>query len=157
MRVATGGNVTETERVIDATPEQVFAVLADGWSYASWVVGAAHMRDVDASWPAVGSRLHHRVGPWPFNINDRTVVRAVTPGRLLELDARAWPVGSATVRIRLEPVDGGGRTRVRLTEWLSSPLGSKLPATVQAALLVPRNKESLARLEDLAVHREAGR
>lgn len=148
--------MTETERVVDATPNQVFEVLADGWSYASWVVGAAHMRAVDPGWPAVGTRLHHRVGPWPLTIDDRTTVTAMQPGRLLELDARAWPVGSAGVRVVLEPVDGG-RTRVRLREWLTSPTAGKLPKVLQAALLVPRNKESLSRLDDLAVHRVAGR
>src|SRR5690242_18115313 len=82
--------VIETCRVIGTSPDRIFAVLADGWSYASWVVGAAHIRDVDRDWPAVGTRVHHRVGPWPLQINDQTVVRAVRPGRLLELAARAW-------------------------------------------------------------------
>ena len=35
-------------RVIAADAEWVFAVLADGWHYPTWVVGAARMRDVDA-------------------------------------------------------------------------------------------------------------
>jgi uncharacterized protein YndB with AHSA1/START domain len=148
--------MTQTERVIGATPEQVFAVLSDGWSFASWVVGAAHMRAVDETWPAVGSRLHHRVGPWPLNIDDRTTVTAMTPARLLELDASAWLLGAAHVRLSLEPVDGEG-TRVVMGEWLTSPRASKVPAMLQRALLVPRNRESLSRLEDLAVHREAGR
>jgi hypothetical protein len=39
--------VSETRKVIDTTPDRIFAVLADGWTYASWVVGAAHIRDVD--------------------------------------------------------------------------------------------------------------
>jgi hypothetical protein len=144
--------MAETSRVIGATPEQIFAVLADGWSYASWVVGAAHMRDVDPSWPAVGSRLHHRVGPWPVNIDDRTVVRAVVPDRMLELDARVWPLGAALVRLTLEPLDAD-RTRVRMEETLCSTLARKVPDIVQAALIVPRNRESLARLDDIAVHR----
>lgn len=148
--------MTEVERVVGATPHQVFEVLADGWSYASWVVGAAHMRAVDAGWPAVGTRLHHRVGPWPLTIDDQTTVRAMQPDRLLELDAEAWPIGSARVRMILEPVEGG-RTRVRMQEWATSPVASRLPKVVQAAVLVPRNRESLARLDDLAVHRVAGR
>jgi hypothetical protein len=139
-------------RIIGATPEQIFAVLADGWSYAAWVVGAAHMRDVDPSWPAVGARLHHRVGPWPVNIDDRTVVRAMVPNQLLELDARVWPLGAALVRLTLDPLDAG-HTKVRMEEFLSSRLARKVPDIVQAALIVPRNRESLARLDDIAVHR----
>jgi hypothetical protein len=141
-----------TSRVIGATPEQVFAVLADGWTYASWVVGAAHMRDVDPSWPAVGSQLHHRVGPWPLNIDDRTVVRAVVENRSLELDARAWPLGAAMIRLTLEPL-AAERTRVVMQEELCSGIWQKVPDIVQAALIVPRNQESLARLDDIAVHR----
>jgi len=144
--------MTKTSRVIGASAEQIFQVLADGWSYASWVVGAAHMRDVGPTWPAVGTRLHHRVGPWPINIDDRTVVRAMEPDRMVELEARVWPFGAALVRVTLEPV-GDGRTRVWMEEGLCSDLGRRIPDLVQAALLVPRNQESLARLDDLAVHR----
>ena len=45
----------EVDCVIDADPAQVYAVLADGWLYPLWVVGATHMRQVDAHWPAVGA------------------------------------------------------------------------------------------------------
>ena len=34
-------------RAVDATPDQVWQVLADGWLYPLWVVGASRMRDVD--------------------------------------------------------------------------------------------------------------
>lgn len=65
----------EVCRTIRTSAEQIFAVLADGWSYASWVVGAAHIRAVDEGWPAVNTRVHHRVGPWPMQLNDRTATR----------------------------------------------------------------------------------
>src|SRR3954471_9339924 len=42
-------------RSIGAAPDEVFAQLADGWIYGAWVVGASHIRDVDAEWPAVGA------------------------------------------------------------------------------------------------------
>ncbi|BFU45231.1 SRPBCC family protein [Krasilnikovia sp. MM14-A1004] len=142
----------ETCHTVNTTPERIFAVLADGWSYASWVVGAAHIRDVDEGWPAVGARIHHRIGPWPLQIDDKTVVRAVVPGRFLELDAQAWPLGAATVRIRLEPLSAT-TTRIRMAETLSSGIGRLLPGPVQAALLRPRNAEALRRLDDIAVHR----
>jgi uncharacterized protein YndB with AHSA1/START domain len=144
--------VSETSRVIDATPERIFAVLADGWSYASWVVGAAHIRDVDDAWPAVGSRIHHRVGPWPIQIDDQTTVREITPGKLLELDARMWPVGRAVIRLTLEPVTPTS-TRVRMAETIVSGIPRALPDAVQALMLKPRNTEALARLDDIAVHR----
>jgi polyketide cyclase/dehydrase/lipid transport protein len=146
--------LTETRRTINTTPERIFAVLADGWSYGSWVVGAAHIRDVDAGWPAVGTRVHHRIGPWPLQINDQTVVRACEPGKMLQLDAQMWPVGAAAIRVWLEPVSPTS-TRVHMAETLTSGIGRLLPDTVQALLLRPRNAEALRRLDDIAVHRES--
>src|SRR2546423_15375226 len=95
--------VIETYRLIGTSPDRIFAVLADGWSYASWVVGAAHIRDVDPAWPAVGAKVHHRVGPWPLQINDESTVRAMEPDRLLELAAGIWPLGAAVVRLAPGP------------------------------------------------------
>ena len=148
--------MAETCRTIHAPPQRVFAVLADGWSYASWVVGAAHIRDVDDGWPAVGTRVHHQVGPWPLSLKDQTSVRTVENSRLLELDAHAWPLGAARVRLELRP-DGADSTRVVMTEELSSGPGRLLPRRVQSLILKPRNNEALRRLDDLAVHREARR
>ena len=58
-------------------------MLADGWSYATWVVGAARVRDVDPGWPATGSRVHHSVGLWPLLIQDFTLVECSEPPREL--------------------------------------------------------------------------
>src|SRR5207248_1475605 len=46
--------VAHVEQVVNATPDRVFEVLADGWTYSDWVVGTAHIRDVDPDWPAPG-------------------------------------------------------------------------------------------------------
>ena len=58
-----------TSRHVDASPEEVYAVLEDAWRYADWVVGAQRVRDVDASWPEPGSRFHHRFGPGPLSVD----------------------------------------------------------------------------------------
>jgi uncharacterized protein YndB with AHSA1/START domain len=144
--------MVEVSRIIRTAPERVYAVLADGWSYASWVVGAAHIRDVDDTWPSVGARVHHQVGPWPLHIKDQTSVRAVEPGRMLELEARAWPLGAALIRLDLRPL-GADATEVRIGETICSGAGRVIPEPVQALLLKPRNVESLRRLDDMAVHR----
>ena len=73
--------MSTTTRTVSATPEQVWEVLADGWLYPLFVVGASRMRDVDESWPAVGARLHHSVGTWPLLIDDTTEVLEVEEGR----------------------------------------------------------------------------
>ena len=73
--------MSTTTRSVSATPEQVWEVLADGWLYPLFVVGASRMRDVDESWPAVGAKLHHSVGTWPLLIDDTTEVLEVEEGR----------------------------------------------------------------------------
>jgi hypothetical protein len=54
--------VIEVRRTTSATADRVWNVLADGWTYPSWVVGAARMRAVGADWPTVGAELHHSLG-----------------------------------------------------------------------------------------------
>jgi hypothetical protein len=50
-RPGTPVGVSSTEYVINTTPDRVFAILADGWTYSDWVVGTAHIRDVDRDYP----------------------------------------------------------------------------------------------------------
>lgn len=142
--------MTDVTTVIAAPPERVWAVLADGWTYAGWVVGASHVRAVDPGWPEVGARIHHSVGLWPLVVNDTTEVTDVVPGRVLELDARTWPVGVARVRLELTRTDQGG-TKVVMSEHVARGPAKFLPGPVQAALLIPRNRESLSRLTDMVV------
>ncbi|MFC9252668.1 SRPBCC family protein [Amycolatopsis thailandensis] len=146
----------EVSRVVEVPPEAVFAVLADGWLYAGWVVGSSHIRDVDEDWPAVGSRIHHSVGPWPLHIQDVTVVKAVEPGTSLSLEARGWPLGAAEVGLTLSP-HGAGETRIRMTERIVRGPAKVLPEAVQALIAKPRNEEALARLADLATGKYANR
>ena len=66
--------MSHNERTIATSPDRVWDVLADGWSYATWVVGASRVRDVDRGWPSEGGRIHHSFGLWPALINDTTHV-----------------------------------------------------------------------------------
>ena len=136
--------MSTTSRPISATPEQVWSVLADGWLYALFVVGAARMRDVDAGWPAVGTRLHHSVGSWPLLIDDTTEVLEVDEGRRLLLLARGWPAGQAHVEISLEP--RGTDTVVTIVEQATAGPGALIPKVVQDPQLHVRNIETLRRL-----------
>ena len=126
-----------------APPDEVYRVLADGWSYPAWVVGASRMREVDAAWPDPGARLHHSVGAWPLLIDDTTEVLAGEPGHRLRLLAHARPLGHAEIEITLEP-DGGGC----LMTMREKPVGvpGRLAAPVATPALGPRNRESLRRL-----------
>jgi hypothetical protein len=138
-------------RVVEATPDQVWAVLSDGWTYPVWVVGASRMRDVDASWPEVGSELHHSAGIWPMLVNDSTEVLECSPGVMLRLRARGWPAGAAEVVIRLRPQ--GGVTEVVIEESTVSGPASLIPNLVEDPLMKWRNTETLRRLAYVAENR----
>ncbi|MGZ3143643.1 SRPBCC family protein [Lentzea chajnantorensis] len=141
--------MAEVSLDIEAPIDTVWALLADGWSYAAWVVGASHIRDVDSGWPSPGTRIHHSVGPWPLTIEDTTEVVTCEPKRLLELDARLWPAGAAritfTLVARSETV-----TEVRMAEKVVRGPSALMPSFAQDALLTPRNRETLQRLGALA-------
>lgn len=146
--------MSQNRRLVHATPEQVWEVLADGWLYPLWVVGASRMREVDDHWPSVGARLHHSVGSWPLLIDDTTEVLEVVPGSLLRLRARAWPGGEAEVVIRLEA--SGTETEVVIEEDAVSGPGKLMPKPLRDAQLHWRNVETLRRLSYLAERRVRG-
>lgn len=145
--------MSRNERTMHATTEQVWDVLADGWLYPLWVVGASRMREVDRHWPEVGAKLHHSVGTWPLLIDDETEVLEVVPGVSLKLRAKARPGGSAEVFIRLEPV--GTETRVVIEEDAVSGPGLLMPKPLRDLQLSWRNTETLRRLAYIAERRSA--
>lgn len=136
--------MTECSRVMHCRPADVYAVLADGWTYPVWVVGAARARQVDPGWPDPGTRIHHAVGVWPLLLHDTTQARASKPPHLLQLRARAWPTGEAHVEFRVDPHDEG--TVVTLDERVVSGPAALVPGPLEAALLKWRNTETLRRL-----------
>ncbi len=138
-------------RQVKATPEQVWEVLADGWLYPLWVVGATRMRQVEPGWPQEGTRLHHSVGAWPAVLDDDTRVLACEPGRCLRLLAAGWPLGEAEVRITLRP--SGAGTHVEIEEDLVSGPGRLLPRGFRAPMIRWRNRETLRRLALVAERR----
>lgn len=139
------------QRHTSATPEQVWQVLANGWEYPCWVVGASRMRAVEATWPAAGSRIHHSVGNWPILLDDETLVLESVPNSRLVLTAKARPYGQARVEVDLEP-DGPG-TLIRMREDASSGPARLLPKPARQAAIGPRNVEALKRLAYLAERR----
>jgi len=140
-------------RTVAATPETVWEVLSDGWLYPLWVVGASRMREVDHTWPAVGSRIHHSVGVWPLLLDDETEVVDTTPGLHLALMAKGRPYGEALVQITLEPA--GAETRLVIEEDVVKGPGAHTPAVVRRPLLDWRNAESLRRLAYIVERRPA--
>ena len=144
--------MTEVRTTVRAGADRVFAELADGWAYVGWVVGASHIRDVEANWPEAGSKIHHKVGVWPLSISDDTESLACEPGRRLLLQARGWPLGEATVEIVLEP-RSPALTEVLIREAPTAGPGRWFDNPVLRLLLKLRNRETLRRLADRVEHR----
>lgn len=141
------------QRTIAASPDQVWAVLSDGWLYPNWVVGAARMRDVDAHWPEPGARLHHSVGNWPFLLDDRSEVLEAHSPAMLRLRAHGWPAGAAEVLIEIEAQEDGSLVTIR-EDAVQGP-AVLVPRPARQAAIVARNREALLRLAYLAENRVA--
>ncbi len=136
------------EHQTPASPEQVWAVLADGWAYPTWVVGACRVRAVEPDWPAVGQQIHHSFGTWPLLLNDTTEVLDAIEAVSLTLLARGWPAGEATVRVNLQTQAGG--TLISIQEDATAGPATLVPQPVRQLAIAPRNRESLRRLAFLA-------
>ena len=133
---------------IHASPEEVFAVLSDPERYPEWVVGAAGIRDYDEDFPAVGSRFHHKVGSWPVGLKDHTAVIEIDPPGRIVLEAKARPLGTATIELQLRESAGG--TELRMEEVPGDRLTSLVAGNPLAdAALRVRNAEALSRLKRL--------
>jgi uncharacterized protein YndB with AHSA1/START domain len=134
-----------TKCYVQAAPQDVFAVLANGWHYSGWFVGTSHMRAVEEEWPAAGSRVFHARGAWPASFPDETQVEEVTTNERLLLTAGEAPMGKARVEITLAA--NGDGTSVTMSEtplrgrarWMQNPCLNTLTAR--------RNLEALARLK----------
>ncbi len=142
-------NAVRAERHVDATVEAVWSVLADGWAYATWVVGASRIRAVDEGWPGKGTRIHHSVGLWPLLINDTTEVLSVREPTELVLKARGWPLGEAMILLDVQADSGETCTVSMVEDAVSGPM-KVAPMAVRQGLILPRNREALNRLAYLA-------
>ncbi|MDT0195174.1 SRPBCC family protein [Arthrobacter sp. AB6] len=147
--ITTGRNTMSTvSQLFNSPAADIWRVIADGWLYSGWVVGASRIRAVDDTWPQAGARLHHSVGAWPLVINDSTQVTGVEPGKSLELVARGWPMGEAKVAITLE--DRGDQCLVTIAEDAIRGPGKRVPKVLRDPAISVRNRETLKRLELMA-------
>jgi hypothetical protein len=127
------------------TSRQVFDVLRDGRSYEHWVVGTRAIRAVDPGWPAPGARLHYTVGYGLLRKDDVTTSCAYAPDVRLELEAHAWPAGTAGIVLRVE--ERGDGVCVALDEAPRRGPARLLHNPVADLLIKVRNVETLRRLE----------
>jgi hypothetical protein len=134
-----------------ASRDEVWDVIADGWTYSQWVVGNSRMRAVDPTWPAPGSTIEHSIGVWPLLRDDETVVEDAEPYQQLVLLAKGRPFGKARITLRLFDVHVG--CRIEMAELpVGAPMGW-VPKRAALAAAVPRNRECTARLAAIAERR----
>ena len=141
--------IVTVSRDVDAPAQAVWDVLADGWDYATWVVGASRVRDVDRTWPAEGARIHHSFGVWPLVISDTTKVILANEPTDLTLVARGWPAGEAEVVITVT-ARGDESSTVEIAEDAVKGPGALVPKPLRQLAIGPRNVEALRRLAYLA-------
>jgi uncharacterized protein YndB with AHSA1/START domain len=137
-----------TTREVRASRQQIWDAMANGWTYAQWVVGNSRTRAVDSNWPEPGSAIKHSVGVWPLVISDETVVESCTPGEELVLRAGLGPLGAARITLRLKDIPDG--CRIEMIETPASGPLNLLPDRLMLAAVFPRNRECLWRLSALA-------
>jgi hypothetical protein len=138
-----------TRRIMrDLHPKDVFDVLRDGWTYQEWVVGTRKIRAVDPGWPAPETSTHYTIGYGPLRKDDKTTARAYEPDRRLELEAFAWPAGTARIELRVEPVEDG--TLVSIDEHPLRGPAKLLHNPLMDLGIKARNVETLRRLENCA-------
>ena len=137
--------------LIERSPEDVWAILEDGHSYADWVVGTRKVHSVDEHWPAVGSQIHYSFGIGSFTMDDFTTVRRVEPKQELELEANAGWLGTARIAFELRP--WGQNTLLIIDEHPLSGPGARWHNTLVEVLLRARNRQMLRRLTNAVKHR----
>jgi hypothetical protein len=135
--------VVTVRRATTVGADAVWAVLADGWRLASWVVGAARVDAVDAAWPEVGARLHYGIGGWPAVLPGSAAITVCRPRRELALHGRT-PFGGVDVRVQIAV------GQLVISEDVVSGPARLVPARVRAGAIGARNVETLRRLALLA-------
>jgi uncharacterized protein YndB with AHSA1/START domain len=143
---------TTVSRHMNASPSRVFEVMTDAWLLPVWVVGATHIRNVDETWPARGSKVHHQVGAWPVMISDSTEVIECEAPHKLALQGRAYPLGEARIELTVEPDSKGGAV-VTMAEAPSYGPALLFDNPLMRWVLAARNRETLNRLAAIAENR----
>ncbi|MFD7702061.1 SRPBCC family protein [Streptomyces caelestis] len=130
--------------LVRTSPQSVWAVLEDGTRYADWVVGTSSSKPVRGHWPQLGSAIGYEVRFGPLSLSNETVVRRCLPGEMLELEAKAGPLGTARIAIELR--SWGDHCLVIVDEHPLKGAGGTVHNAAVEALIQIRHRTMLARL-----------
>jgi uncharacterized protein YndB with AHSA1/START domain len=133
---------------IDATPDQVWAVVAPIEDHVQWMRDAVALRFVGDQTSGIGTRFVVDTKVGPLRITDEMAVTAWEPGAAMGVEHHGAVSGRG--RFTLRPGPGGG-TRFTWTEelqfpwWLGGSAGALAGRRVLAAVW-RRNLETLKAL-----------
>ena len=145
--------MAQNDITIERSPEQIFEVLADPFSYEDWVVGASDIRDVAGVWPEEGATFHHTQFVPRVGLKDTTTVLASEPPSRILLCVRARPLVVGEVEFTLRA--NGSGTEVTMIEQPVGGIAGPIHNPVFDAGLRLRNAETLRRLKRVAESRTA--
>ncbi|MFI1442074.1 SRPBCC family protein [Streptomyces fructofermentans] len=131
-------------RLVKASPQAVWDVLADGDRYAEWVVGTSSTREMTGEWPRLGAKVAYSIRVGPVSLANETVVRRCREPDVLELEARAGPLGTARIAFELRP--WGRHCLVILDEHPLQGIGGRLHNAGVDMLTQLRHRALLGRL-----------
>jgi hypothetical protein len=131
---------------LDATPEQVWADLADLPSHVDWMHDAVAIRFLSATSRGVGTRFECDTKVGPFRLTDVMEVTRWDPGRAMGVAHKGLVTGTGTFTLR--PLRGG-RTRFTWRERLRFPylLGGPLTAIAAKPVLKRLWRRNLRNLQ----------
>jgi uncharacterized protein YndB with AHSA1/START domain len=139
------------QRLVDASPDEVWQVLSDGSCYAEWVVGTSYSTPVAGEWPQLGAQLEYTISVARWAVSGRTIVRRCEPPHHLELEVDSGCLGTARVALEVRP--WGEETLVVFEEHpLRGPGGFVHNAVVDAVAQI-RHRSMLGRLARLVERR----
>src|SRR3954452_13140007 len=95
--------MSTTSREIAASPEAIWAVLADAHSYTRWVLGFTEIIAADPEWPTPGSTFEYAFRCGPFGLRGRAAVLQAHAPRHLRLRWRRGVLVLSTAEILVEP------------------------------------------------------
>ncbi|MFD0263771.1 SRPBCC family protein [Kitasatospora indigofera] len=145
-------------QLIERSPQQVWAVLAEPRRYPDWVVGVADSAPGQGDWPLVGSDLSYQVVLGPWKCGGRTVVRRSEAPHLLELEADSGALGTARIALEVRPW-GEKESLVILDEHPLRGAAGTLHNVAVDAFIQVRHRSMLKRLANVverATSREPG-
>lgn len=112
---------------VDASPEEVWADLADVASHVEWMNDAVAIRFRTDQRTGVGTAFDCDTKVGPFRLTDRMEITAWEPGRAMGVRHVGLVTGEGTISLRARR---RGRTRITWNErlrfpwWMGGPVGA---------------------------------